>query len=129
LYPPVKKPRVARTAGASTSSRAKSTRLVDFVADGHGTAAVAEKLRGLERAASAQRSKVTVLERPAQTSWLPSPDELMGIVFALEKRVSADTTQAREELRRIFRAAWRLLRGPQSCRSSYSLSRPRRFFE
>jgi hypothetical protein len=27
----------------------------------------------------------------------------MGIVFELEKRLSADTTQAREELRRIFR--------------------------
>ena len=78
--------------------------LVDFVADGHGTAAVAEKLRGLERAADAQRSKVAVLERRAQTAIrLPSPDELMGIVFELEKRLSADTTQAREELRRIFR--------------------------
>jgi len=27
----------------------------------------------------------------------------MGIVFELEKRLSADTTQARQELRRIFR--------------------------
>ena len=45
-----------------------------------------------------------MLERRAQTAIrLPSPDELMGIVFELEKRLSADTTQAREELRRIFR--------------------------
>jgi hypothetical protein len=45
-----------------------------------------------------------VLERRTQTAIrLPSPDELMGIVFELEKRLSADTTQAREELRRIFR--------------------------
>jgi site-specific DNA recombinase len=78
--------------------------LVDFVADGHGTAAVAEKLRGLERAADAQRSKVAVLERRAETAIrLPSPDELIGIVFELQKRLSGDTTQAREELRRIFR--------------------------
>lgn len=78
--------------------------LVDYVADGHGTAAVAEKLRGLERAADAQRSKVAVLDRRAQTAIrLPSPDELMGIVFQLEKRLRADATPAREELRRIFR--------------------------
>jgi hypothetical protein len=77
---------------------------VDFVADGHGTAAVAEKLRGLERAADAQRSKVAVLEKRAETAIrLPSPDELMGIVFELERRLRADATQAREELRRIFR--------------------------
>jgi hypothetical protein len=45
-----------------------------------------------------------VLERRPQTAIrLPSHDELMGIVFELEKRLSADTTQAREELRRIFR--------------------------
>jgi serine/threonine protein phosphatase PrpC len=45
-----------------------------FVADGHGTAAVAEMLRGLERAADAQRGKVSVLERKAATAIrLPSP--------------------------------------------------------
>ena len=45
-----------------------------------------------------------MLERRAQTAIrLPSPDELMGIVFDLEKRLRADTTSGREELRRIFR--------------------------
>jgi hypothetical protein len=45
-----------------------------------------------------------VLERRAHEAIrLPSPDELMGIVFELERRVSANTTSGREELRRIFR--------------------------
>jgi hypothetical protein len=34
---------------------------------------------------------------------LPAPDELMEIVFDLEKRRQADPTRGREELRRIFR--------------------------
>ncbi|MFZ5893256.1 MAG: recombinase family protein [Myxococcota bacterium] len=79
-------------------------KLVDFIADGHGSAAVAEKLRGLERAADVERSRLAAYEKQAAAVVrLPSPDDLMGIVFDLEKRLLSDTARGREELRRIFR--------------------------
>jgi hypothetical protein len=40
-------------------------RLVNFIADGHGTASVATKLRVLEREAGAQRLAVAALEKEA----------------------------------------------------------------
>lgn len=79
-------------------------RLVNFIADGHGTAAVAEKLRGLERQADAQRQSVAALEKDAAAViQLPTPDDLLKLVFDLENRLKADPVRGREELRRIFR--------------------------
>jgi hypothetical protein len=71
---------------------------------GHGSASVADKLRGLEREANAERSALEVLEKEAGTVIrLPAPDELLSIVFDLEKRLLADPARGREELRLIFR--------------------------
>jgi hypothetical protein len=78
--------------------------LVSFIADGHGSASVAEKLRGLEREAEAERNALATLERDGATVIrLPAPDDLLEIVFDLEKRLRADPASGREELRRIFR--------------------------
>jgi DNA invertase Pin-like site-specific DNA recombinase len=78
--------------------------LVNFIADGHGSASVAEKLRGLEREAEAERNVLATLEREGATVIrLPAPDDLLEIVFDLEKRLRADPASGREELRRIFR--------------------------
>ena len=83
---------------------AQVNQLVNFVCEGHGTAAVAEKLRGLEREADAERNQVALLEKQTlNTVPLPSPDELLDIVLDLNTRLTADTTRGREELRRIFR--------------------------
>jgi hypothetical protein len=81
--------------------------LVSFIADGHGSASVAEKLRGLEREANAERGALEVLEKEAATViHLPAPDELLSIVFDLEKRLLADPARGREELRHIL-SEWR----------------------
>ncbi len=40
-------------------------KLVDFIADGHGSAAVADKLKGLEREADGERRQLATLERQA----------------------------------------------------------------
>ena len=79
-------------------------RLVNFVADGHGTPAVAEKLRGLEREADAHRHSLASLEKDAAAViQLPAPEDLLQLVFDLEKRLLGDPVRGREELRRIFR--------------------------
>ena len=63
--------------------------LVNFIAAGHAT--VAERLRGLEREAEAQRVEVTALEKEATAVIeLPAPDDLFELVFDLEKRLLAD---------------------------------------
>jgi hypothetical protein len=78
--------------------------LVNFIAAGHGTATVADKLRALEREADAQRVEVAALEKDATAVIeLPAPDDLFALVFDLEKRLLADPTRGREELRLILR--------------------------
>lgn len=79
-------------------------KLVNFIAERRGTAAVAEKLRGLERTADAERFRIGSLEKSSSTAVpLPAPDDLLGIVFDLEKRLLSDAARGREELQRIFR--------------------------
>jgi hypothetical protein len=78
--------------------------LVNVIADGHGTVTVADKLRALEREADAQRVEVAAMEKEATgVIELPAPDDLFDLVFDLEKRLVADPTRGREELRCIFR--------------------------
>lgn len=78
--------------------------LIDFIADGGRYAGLAEKLGGLEREVETERARLRALERESMGAVpLPAPDELMAIVFDLEKRLQADPTRGREELRRIFR--------------------------
>lgn len=82
----------------------KIAQLVDFVTQGLGTKTVSERLHALEREADAQRKALTALEKVAATPIrLPTPDEMLRIVFDLERRLTADVTRGREELRRLFR--------------------------
>lgn len=82
----------------------KVDRLVDFVTQGLGTKTVSERLKVLERDAEEQRKAIGALEKVAATPIrLPTPDEMLRIVFDLERRLTTDVTRGREELRRLFR--------------------------
>jgi hypothetical protein len=64
----------------------------------------ADKLRGLENEAESERARAAALAKQSVAAIpLPAPDDLMEMVFDLEKRLLGDATQGREELRRIFR--------------------------
>jgi hypothetical protein len=79
-------------------------KLLEFVTAGHGTKAVSDKLKVLEREAEEGRRALAGLERAdASPVKLPSPDEMFEIAFDLERRLMADVTRGREELRRVFR--------------------------
>ena len=78
--------------------------LIDFIADGGRSPGLAEKLRGLENEAESERARTAALAKQSVAAIpLPAPDDLMELVFDLEKRLLADATRGREELRRIFR--------------------------
>jgi hypothetical protein len=58
----------------------------------------------LERDADADRKTVASLERLASAPIkLPTPEEMLSLVFDLERRLLADVSRGREELRRLFR--------------------------
>ena len=79
-------------------------KLVDFVAEGTGSKAVAERLEILEREAVAERKELAVLgTRQLAPIRLPTPDEMMTVVLDLERRLVTDVTNGREELKRVFR--------------------------
>lgn len=79
-------------------------KLVDFVAEGKGTKAVAERLEILEREATTERKALAALaKRQLAPIKLPTPDEMLKLVFDLERRLVADVTKGREELKRVFR--------------------------
>lgn len=85
---------------------AQITRLVDCIADGTGgpSSALRERLRLLEREADAERRSFAAAESSASKPIkLPTPKEMIRIVFDLERRLMADVTKGREELRRLFR--------------------------
>ena len=42
-------------------------------------------------------------QQALNTAPLPSPDELLDLVFDISRRLTADTTRGREDLRHIFR--------------------------
>ena len=85
---------------------AQITRVVDSIADGTGgpSPALRERLRVLEREADAERRAFTAAESSASKPIkLPTPKEMLRLVFDLERRLMADVTKGREELRRFFR--------------------------
>jgi hypothetical protein len=60
--------------------------------------------RVLEREADAERRSLTSAESSASTPiTLPTPKETLRIAFDLERRLIADVTKGREELRHLFR--------------------------
>ncbi len=85
---------------------AQITRVVDCIADGTGgpSSSLRERLRVLEREADAERRAHAVAESSAaKPIKLPTPKEMVRLVFDLERRLMADVTKGREELRRFFR--------------------------
>jgi site-specific DNA recombinase len=85
---------------------AQITRLVDCIAEGTGgpSTALRDRLRALEREVEVERRALAAARASATTPIkLPTPDEMLRIVFDLERRLMADVTKGREELRRFFR--------------------------
>ena len=79
-------------------------RYVEFIAEGHHSSAVASKLKVAEREAEQERRVVSTLEKRGSVPIrLPTPDEMLRIVFDLEKRLMSDVARGREQLRRLFR--------------------------
>ena len=61
-------------------------------------------MRALEREMAIERRTVAALEKNATTPIrLPTPEEMIRLVFDLEPRLMADVSKGREELRRLFR--------------------------
>ena len=83
---------------------AQIDKLVEFIADGNGSKSVAEKLKVLEQDAERERKALTALEKRGTTPIrLPAAEDMIKIVFDLERRLMADVPKGREELRRVFR--------------------------
>jgi site-specific DNA recombinase len=79
-------------------------KLIDFIAEGRSSNAIADKLATLEREREGMRSKLSTLEkRTATPIRIPRPDDMLRLVFDLERRLTADVSSGREELRRLFR--------------------------
>jgi uncharacterized protein YodC (DUF2158 family) len=82
------------------------TRVVDCIAEGTGgtSSSLRDRLRVLEREADAERRAHAVAESAAaKPIKLPTPKDMVRVVFDLERRLLADVAQGREELRRLFR--------------------------
>ncbi|MBX3229218.1 MAG: hypothetical protein KIT84_18650 [Labilithrix sp.] len=77
--------------------------MVDFIADGQGSPTIRERLKTLETEAKVLRRQVKALERDATVPIsLPTPEGMTALVFDLERRLMADVSKGREELRRLF---------------------------
>ncbi len=77
--------------------------LVAFIADGNRSDYVAQQLRDLEAHAAVEKQAITELrERAAKPISLPSPDEVIARVFALETHLMGDVLRGREALRALF---------------------------
>lgn len=77
--------------------------LVTFIADGDRSEYVQRALRDLEvQAASEKRAIQELRERASKPIELPTPDEVLHRVFALEARLTQDVTRGREALRELF---------------------------
>lgn len=89
---------------ALEKTEANIAKLVDFVTQGLGTKAISDRLKAFEREANEQRRALAALQQAAASPIkLPTPDEMLEIVLNLEKRLTANPTRGREELRRLFR--------------------------
>lgn len=103
---------MSRTQGAEVKEQRKQLdkvkvqieKLIDFIADGEDSPAIRDRLKTLEAEAKVVRRRVKVLERETTTPIaLPTPDEMTSLVFDLDRRLMADVSRGREELRRLFR--------------------------
>jgi len=77
--------------------------LVRFISEGDSSRAVRSALQDLEAQAEADRSAIeAILREASEPIRLPSPDDLLGRVFDLERRLADDPHIGREELRRLL---------------------------
>jgi hypothetical protein len=103
---------MSRTQGAEVKERrsrlakvkAQIEKLVDFIAEGEGSPTIRERLKTLETEATVLRRQVKALERDATAPIaLPTPEEMTALIFDLERRLRADVSRGREDLRRLSR--------------------------
>jgi hypothetical protein len=88
-------------------------KLVDFIAEGGASSAVAQRLKGLEAEADGERRKLAEMKQLAAAPIeLPTPEKMLRTVFDLEQRLRTDVVKARTELARLFRGG-RILLMPQ----------------
>lgn len=86
---------------ARTEERIKG--LVTFLADGDRSPYVVSTLRDLEAQAATEKRAIEELRaQVARPIPLPSPDEVLGRIFALEARLMEDVLRGREALRVLF---------------------------
>lgn len=84
--------------------QARITNLVEVLASGERSDAISHALRDMEAHKAAEQAAIAGLEMlVVQPIRLPSPDEVMQLVFDLEARVVEDPIAAREQLRRYLR--------------------------
>jgi chromosome segregation ATPase len=103
---------MSRTQGTRTKDlRARLTkletqiaRLVEFITDGERSPAIDAKLKALESEAKGVRRELKSVQREtASPIVLPTPKQMTALIFDLERRLMADVSRGREELRRLFR--------------------------
>lgn len=88
----------------SRTWKSRSTDLVDFIAQGQESPAIATRLKEFEAKAVLVRRTVVDLERASSGPIaLPSPEDMVRLTIALERRLTSDVTKGREELRRLFK--------------------------
>lgn len=85
-------------------AQAQIERLVDAIADGEASgASVKDRLNLLEAQVGQDRRALEALDRRVvKPIELPTPDKVIGIVFEMDRRLRADPTRGREELRQYF---------------------------
>ena len=98
--------------------------LIDFIADGGRSPGLAEKLRGLENEAESERARTAALAKQSVAAIpLPAPDDLMELVFDLEKRllrfyhetkISKEIVDLFHGVQAAFRIAQAALKNPVS---------------
>lgn len=87
-----------------TKLETQIARLVEFVTDGERSPAIDAKLKALEAEAKGVRREVKSVQRETATPIvLPTPKQMTALIFDLERRLMADVSRGREELRRLFR--------------------------
>jgi hypothetical protein len=80
--------------------------MVDSIAEGTGgpSSALRDRLRVLEHEAEVERHALASVDSSiSKPIKLPTPKEMVRLVFDLERRLMADVTKGREELRLFFR--------------------------
>lgn len=85
-------------------TQAQIERLVDAIADGEASgASVKDRLKVLEAQVAQDRRTLEALDRKTVAPiTLPTPEKIIGIVFEMDRRLRADPTRGREELRQYF---------------------------